>query len=126
LIWNAFPTVNGQAADVVVGQGDFTTKGSGLSATSMNSPHGVAANGDALFVADLANDRVLVFSPIPVTNGAAAAFVLGQSGLDMGGNNPAPTQQSLDAPRQLFLNGSHLWVTDEGHKRLVRFDLYPQ
>lgn len=125
LIWNSFPTTNGQAADVVVGQSDFTTKGTGLAATAMNSPHGVAANADALFVADLANDRVLVFSPLPTSNGEAAQFVLGQPSLDTGGNNPPASAQSLNVPRQLFLTGSKLWITDEGHNRVLRFDLYP-
>jgi hypothetical protein len=125
LIWNAFPSANGEPASVVVGQPDFTVRGSGLSAITMFSPHGVAVIDDALFVADLQNDRVLVFTPIPTTNGAAASFVLGQSALDVGANDPAPTSQTIARPRQLQVNDSHLWVTDEGHNRLLRYSLYP-
>jgi hypothetical protein len=126
LIWNGFPSTNGQPADVVLGQPDFTSGGSGLSPTAFNSPRGVNSNGEALFVSDLANDRVLVFAPIPTSNGAAATFVLGQPNLDEGANNPAPSASTLDVPRQVFVTDTHLWVTDEAHRRLLRFTLYPE
>ena len=35
LIWNAWPTANGQAADVVLGQAAMTSNGYGTSATTM-------------------------------------------------------------------------------------------
>jgi hypothetical protein len=123
LIWNTFPTTNGQSADVVVGQSDFTSSASGVSATAMSAPLGVVANADALFVSD--NDRVLVFAPFPTTSGAAATYVLGQPDFTTGGNNPGPTQQSLDGPSKLAIVGNHLWVADQDHERALRFTLYP-
>jgi hypothetical protein len=125
LIWQTFPDSNGTPADVVLGHDDFTTGGGGLSATRMSGPHGLAIVDDALFVADLPNNRVLVWSPVPTTNGEPATVVLGQSSLDLGADTP-PTSQSLSRPRNLSIADDHLWVTDEGHNRLLRYSLYPQ
>jgi hypothetical protein len=125
LVWNTFPDSNGAAADLVLGQSDFTSGGSGLSASRLQSPHGIAVVDDTIFVADLQNNRVMVWSPIPTTNGAPATFVLGQPNFDIGNVSP-PTAQSLARPRQLYVAGDHLWVTDEAHNRLVRFRFYPQ
>ncbi|MBI4871323.1 MAG: hypothetical protein HY814_07115 [Candidatus Riflebacteria bacterium] len=78
LIWNSLPTSNYEAADVVVGQSNFTSSGSGLNASTLHDPRGVAAQNNRLFVADSSNRRVLVWDPIPTTNGVAATWVLGQ------------------------------------------------
>lgn len=123
LIWNSMPTSNGQAADVVVGQPDFAGNSAGHTATTMSRPHDVLVVGDTLFVADTSNDRVLVFKPIPTTNGAAARFVLGQFDLTTGGNNPAATQKTFDEPWSLARVGDKLFVSDNIHHRVLRFTL---
>jgi hypothetical protein len=120
LIWNSFPTRNEQPADLVVGQPDFASRTSGRTDRTFASPGGIAVSADALFVADFQNDRVLVFSPIPTANGAAAQFVLGQPDFTTGGNNPAPTAESLDGPRDVHVDGSTLWIADTIHNRAVR------
>lgn len=125
LIWNSLPTSNGEAADVVVGQSSFTTAASGLSATALFDPHGIVTAGDALFIADLQNDRVMVYTTIPTSNGASATFVLGQPSLDVGADNPPPTASSLSNPRDLAVTTDHIWVTDEKHRRILRFSLFP-
>lgn len=61
LVWNSFPTINGQAADVVLGQLDFDSATSGRSATSLRFPVGVYVHGNDLFVADKDNYRYLIF-----------------------------------------------------------------
>jgi hypothetical protein len=61
LVWSTWPTTNKQAADLVLGQADFTTATTGLSATGLNSPEGLALSGSTLFVADSSNHRVLLF-----------------------------------------------------------------
>ncbi len=54
--------VSGQAASVVIGQGNFTSKGEGLSATGMNYPNGVAFDSAGnLWVSDSANGRLLSY-----------------------------------------------------------------
>ncbi len=62
LIWNTFPTTNGQAADVVLGQPNFTTTTNGTSATVMNGPTGVFLFGKQLIVSDTENSRYLIFN----------------------------------------------------------------
>lgn len=65
LIWNEFPTENGQAADVVLGQADMTADtedaGGSVSAAGLDTPNGVYVHGNRLFIADYGNDRYLVF-----------------------------------------------------------------
>ncbi len=126
LIWTTFPTQNGQAADLVLGQESFTTATTGLSQTTMSGPTRVTGNADALFVADSSNDRVLVFAPIPTTTGAAATYVLGQPDFTSGANNPSPTATSLDTPMEVEIVGDYLWVGDQAHGRALRFGLYGQ
>lgn len=85
LIWLNMPTEDGQPADVVVGQPDFTSndpnvKGIGYppTAQSLNWPYGVFSDGQQLWIADTGNRRVLHFEKIPTTNFAAADNVIGK------------------------------------------------
>ena len=66
---------NGQAATLVLGQPNFTTATAAATATSMNTPLGVAVDPttDKVFVADRSNNRVLRFSgAASLPNGANA------------------------------------------------------
>jgi hypothetical protein len=104
LIWNTIPTRNGQPADVVLGQPDFTSpelKTDGTPTThklcasngtdakgnptypercekTLDAPRAVLTDGKRLFVADSGNDRILIWNEIPRENGQAADTVLGQ------------------------------------------------
>lgn len=85
LIWHTFPTVNGQAADVVVGQPDFdhnqpNVQGIGTSPTaqSLNWPYGVFSDGTRLWVADTGNRRILYFETIPQQSFQKANGVIGK------------------------------------------------
>ena len=46
LIWNTIPAVNGQPADVVIGQTDFTSNSAGLSDSTMSNPLGIMVSPD--------------------------------------------------------------------------------
>ncbi len=85
LIWLRFPTENGQAADVVLGQPGFETGepnvagiGSEPSANTLNWPYGVFSDGTRLFIADTGNRRVLGYHQIPESSFAPADFVIGK------------------------------------------------
>jgi hypothetical protein len=53
---------NGQGANVVLGQVDFTTKTPGGSMVGMTFPHGIAADAEGdIWVADTFNSRVIGF-----------------------------------------------------------------
>jgi len=62
LIWNSFPTTNGQAADSVLGEPDFATTTGGTSATLMSNPTGVFLVDNQLVVSDTGNARYLIFN----------------------------------------------------------------
>lgn len=62
LIWSTWPTVTQQAADLVLGQPDFTSYAPATSATNMNGPENLLFDGTSLFVSDRGNDRVLIFN----------------------------------------------------------------
>jgi hypothetical protein len=132
LIWNTIPTVNGAPADVVVGAADFTTAGSSTpSATSIGDPWGVASDGTNLFVADADFHRVLIFNPIPTTNGASASRVLGQGTFTNATGNDAnqdgvaeanPTARTLRQPTGVNVNGKRLLVSDYWNHRILIFN----
>ncbi len=97
LIWNSIPVVNGQPADVVLGQPDFTSSGSGTSSTSLHYPCGVMVSpGGKLLVAEYYNNRVLVWNSIPSTNGTPADVVIGQA--DFTSNTPGSQPNQLNSP----------------------------
>ena len=65
LYWNTVPTSNGQAADGVLGWATpriSSTQPAAPSASSLNSPTGVAVLGGYIFVVDTSNHRVLMFA----------------------------------------------------------------
>ncbi len=107
LIWNSIPTTNGKAADVVIGQKDFTgslandvqnlcdplldangdpktdaTTGDTLyparCGRTLDFPRYALSDGTRLFLADGGNDRVLVYNQIPTQSAPAPDAVLGQ------------------------------------------------
>lgn len=124
LLFNRIPSANGAAADVVVGQADFTTKTPTTSQTGLRVPNGVFIDGTRLFVADTQNHRVLIFNSIPTTNGAKADVVLGQA--DFTGNiDQAASQTSLRSPTGVFSDGLRLVITDLGHNRVLIYNRIP-
>jgi hypothetical protein len=126
LIWNSWPTTNGQAANLVLGQPDFTSSAAnngGVSASRMSSPFGVWSNGTRLLVADRANNRVLVWNSWPTTNGQAANLVLGQTGMTATGN--ACSASGLSGPDRVTSNGTRIAISDRWNTRVVLHDAWP-
>ena len=86
LIYNQIPTSNGVAADVVLGQPNFTTateanlaaQTTTATASNLLNPVAVSSDGVHLFVTDLGYNRVLIWNNIPTSNGAAADVEIGQ------------------------------------------------
>jgi len=84
MIWNNFPTSNNQPADLVLGEPNFTSAppvtASDVPPQSNNlySPVSVSSDGQRLFVADLAHNRVLIWNSIPTQNQQPADVVIGQ------------------------------------------------
>ncbi len=112
-------------ANVVVGQPDFTTVLNNLTQTGLNGPTGVASDGHILVVADTDNNRVLIWNPIPTTNGAPATVVLGQK--DFTTLQPASTVSatSLRGPEGVWIQGQQLFVADSGANRVLIWNQIP-
>ncbi len=131
---NATTIASGTAASQVLGQATFTAAGSGLGASRLNTPSGLAVEWGfnatfqtvvrRLWVSDRNNHRVLRFdSPITLGNGGAASGVLGASNLTTAGTHPL-SASGLYFPGCLavdFITG-RLWVADTGNERVLRFE----
>jgi hypothetical protein len=118
LVWNSFPVSNAQAADLVIGQGDFISNSDnrGLSAptaATLSSPSDVAYDGTTLAIADYGNHRVLIYDTFPTSNGASATRLLGQTSFS---TNTIPTtlsDTSILRPGSVELGGGYLLVADD-------------
>jgi uncharacterized protein (TIGR03437 family) len=109
LIYNQVPAAgaNNAAADIVIGQPNFTTfiqpdltqATSTPAANNMQTPVSVTTDGQRMYVSDLAQNRILIWNTIPTTNGAAADVALGQPNLTsaISNNSFSVTDATLDA-----------------------------
>jgi hypothetical protein len=152
LIFNSIPTQNGAAADLVLGQPDFTTfvepdltqARVEAKATNVINPVSVTSDGVRLFVSDLGHNRVLVWNSIPTTNQQPADFALGQLDVtsaisndvrrlceplrkDSAGNDvfPGRCNATMDFPRFALSDGRRLFVADGGNDRVLIWNTMP-
>ncbi len=129
LIWNSIPTSNQAAANVVLGQPNFTSStanNGGIGSGTLNGPAGVYSDGTKLFVADYSNHRVLIWNSIPTSNQAAADVVLGQPNFTSNtASNGGITSQSLDRPIDVYSNGTRLFVSVYNHHRVLIWNSIP-
>jgi hypothetical protein len=123
LLWNSFPTVNGQAADLVLGQADFTT-----ALVNFNGDFAVKANGiqsiadldgedGRLVAADRNNVRVLIWDTWPTSSGQAADRVLFQD--DMTSRDRGLTPSRLADIIAADVYDGTVIVSDRGGFRLI-------
>jgi hypothetical protein len=139
LVWNTIPTTSGVPADLVLGQQDFVSCAANdpngassttiaVTASTMDYPAGIWSDGTRLVVADANNNRVLVWTTFPTTNGQPANLVLGQTSFtgDVA-NDPATvgTTAGMDYPYFLDSNGSQLFVADSNNNRVLVWNAFP-
>jgi DNA-binding beta-propeller fold protein YncE len=120
---NAASKSNGDPADGVLGEPNFTTNTGGLSASLITRAYGVQVDaGGRLWVADRDNNRVLRFdSAATKANGASASGVIGQT--DFVTAIAARTQSGIEGPRGVFVDGlGKLYVSDEGNNRITIYN----
>lgn len=123
---------SGAAADLVIGQPDFTSgapNNGGISAASLSFPQGlwVDAAGN-LWVTDAFNHRVLKYERPAVTD-AIADLVIGQpdfsTGLENMGNGMAgPNTARADGllfPGRVVVAGNAVYIADSGNSRVLRY-----
>jgi len=148
LVWNAVPTTNGKAADVVIGQSSFTQCAANddnqdgaadatPSARTLTSPTGVWSDGRRLAVVDSNNNRVLLWNNLPSSNFAPADVVIGQASFTGSAGNDddqdgamdaAPTARTLNRPDGsggIAVNGDQLAIADAFNNRVLVWNHFP-
>ena len=121
LIWNSFPTANAQAADLVLGQSDFTLDVSPSTTSTSFEPRAVTSNGNQIFLSDANSSRVLIWDSWPTTNNQPADRVLGAN--DMIGDVTGLTNAStFNIPGDLALTDDKLLLLDGSNSRVLVFN----
>lgn len=115
---------NGANAEAVIGQTDYTSATSGISAATLNRPQGIDVDSAGrLWVADYQNFRVLMFEDaanLPEF-GATADLVLGQP--DFVTRTAGANQITMGGPFGVHADtAGRLWVADFSNHRVLRFD----
>ncbi len=126
LMWNGLPTVNGQKADLVLGQKDFITRdengGEEPNATSMRWAHAITIWRGKLCVTDAGNNRVMIWNEIPQKTNQPCDVVLGQKDftlVDHNQTNYFPIAAGLNMPYGITAVGDWLIVADTASSRLL-------
>ncbi|MGZ3688689.1 MAG: NHL repeat-containing protein, partial [Bdellovibrionota bacterium] len=119
LLWTALPASTGAAANFALGQASLTTAVLAAPlATTLSGPQGASINGTNVYVADSANNRVLIWTAIPAANAAPANNVIGQAAM----NANAPSGASLakmNNPTSVYCDGTNTIVADTGNNRVL-------
>jgi hypothetical protein len=145
LIWNSLPTSNGQGADLVLGQSDFThceendddqdgIADSAPTARTLHAPRGLWTDGSRLVVMDRSNHRALIWTRFPTSNFQPADLVLGQGDFTHSAGNDddqdgtrdsEPSNRTLQLPYAVDSNGVQLAITDQINHRVVIWNRFP-
>lgn len=117
--------VDGEAANLVLGQPDFDTTLLGTSSSKMRFPGGLAVDqiANRLLVSDRGNNRLLIFEATNPGNGEDAQFVLGQADFDS--REPATSINRLHSPSGITLDSAArcIWIADTTNNRLLRHSI---
>jgi hypothetical protein len=128
LVWNTWPTVNDQAADLVLGQPTMTSTGASCSASGMDSPYRLSSNGTKIAITERRQHRVLLWDTWPTANGQAANRALGQTSLTSCSRNHGSSTLDavgLEFPSGVWTDGTNLLVSDTEHHRVLGWAAWP-
>jgi len=125
LFANASLSVSNLNATAVYGQTSFkVSNNTGNPSNSTSSPNGLAVGSDgSLFITDSANNRILLFPPIPPTDTfyTPPLDVIGQS--TFSDSLAGSSLSALSDPRLLAYDAKYnsLWAADLGNNRVLRY-----
>lgn len=121
--YSSVPVANGVAADIVLGQSDFTGTTGGTSQSRMALPGSVFIGEGRLVVADSGNNRVLIWNSVPTSSSDLPDVVVGQSSYTAGTSGTSQTQ--LAFPTSAVVAGGHLFVADQNNNRVLVWNTVP-
>ena len=121
--YDGIPTVNGAAADFVLGQPDFTTNDASLTQGGLSNPRSISIQGETMAVADHGNSRVLIYHGLPTTTGAQPDVVVGQENFTS--DESACEAASLGGPDGVWLSNDKLLVSDVANSRILIWNSIP-
>lgn len=126
------PTEDGQNADLVIGQPDFTSEGQNAKGTpnaaTVSVPTGICVCGEGLAIADAWNHRVLIWKEIPRESNAPADIVLGQENFTENESNRGFSETRGDRlyrPFGVLYHEGKFLVTDTGNRRVLIWNQLP-
>ena len=122
LAWDELP-LDGETAELVIGQDSFTDSGASAGSTRLALPTSAAfSTSGQLLITDSGNNRVLIWHQRPSSN-APADLVIGQTDLIQNESGSAANQ--LDNPTSAMIAGNRLFVVDQGNNRVLIWNSIP-
>ncbi|USN96647.1 MAG: hypothetical protein H6797_00380 [Candidatus Nomurabacteria bacterium] len=121
LIYTSQITYSGQDADLVLGQTSMTTNSARTAANGFAAPEGIVVNTNTnqLAIADRDNNRVLIWSSSPLSNGQAASFVLGHSSFTSASFGVSSALMHSPQGVTFDNNNGRLYVADSENNRVL-------
>jgi hypothetical protein len=129
LIYMGLPLMSGSMPALALGQPDLNSTGVNQNLTvgagTLNNPMSVAAvSGGPVLVADSGNNRVLLWTTLPTTSGAAAAVAIGQLN-KTSASASGVSASTLNNPQSVATDGTHLAIADTGNNRVLLYNSLP-
>jgi len=120
---SATSLANGENAEAVFGQVNFSGTDRGTTATALDFPVGLHVDGNGrLWVADSRNNRVLMFEGASMLPGFGSVpdRVFGQP--DFSTVSPGTTARKMNNPSHAIVDAEdNLWVADSSNHRVLKF-----
>lgn len=132
LIWYGLPRLDGQAADVVLGQPDFVSEGPNAGgrtvANGLHLPTGVGIFENHLFVADAWHHRILVWNALPLESSTPPDYAIGQADLESAEPNrgAAVSVSGFFWPYGIGFVAGWFYVADTGNRRVLGWRGLPE
>lgn len=127
LVWHNWRDALLQQADCIIGQKDFAASGQNQfqlkpSSNTLNWCYDSHFQGNALWVADTGNSRLLYFDRVPKSHSTPAVDVIGHDDFETGSENANTvngTENSLYWPFSISMSKGLLAIADTGNHRII-------
>jgi hypothetical protein len=128
LVYNTVPTSHDASADVVIGQPNMQSNKYNQTNTlqaesnSLHYPYSVYKDDFGVYIADLHNNRILVYDSIPDVNNASADAVIGQPNMRSYSFGGPPTARTLNKPVYVYSDNNRLYIADYFNHRVLIYN----